>query len=736
MYCPLSALWLNGDIMCKKIELLAPAGSLKTVYDAANSGADAIYAGGLLFGARAYANNLSEQEIIEAIEFLHLHNKKLYLTVNTLLKDDEIKNQLFNYLEKLYINGLDAIIVQDIGVLTFIRKYFPQISVHCSTQMGIMGVESAKLAKSLGADRVVTARELSLKEIEVIHKNVDIEIESFCHGALCYSYSGQCLFSSVIGGRSGNRGRCAQPCRLPYTVSKNNRTINNKDNKYILSLKDMCLIDSIPNMADAGVYSYKIEGRMKRSEYCSIVVGIYRKYMDMYLSGEEYKVSKEDYEILMNAGNRMGFSKGYYYMHNDKKMVTLKKPDYDKGTEEFFDEYSKKYIRNIKEKIKGKIILHKEKPAILELSYNVISVVSEGSIVMKAINQPLSQEKIIKQINKLGNSGFEFEELKVEADYDIFIPVKELNELRRNAVEILKIKILEKYKRNDIKEFTSDKNEKNEYNNSISLTVYVEKLDYAYKALEFDQVKAIYFNYDLLKNDDIVYIIKLCKQKDKKIYLSLPYIFRNDIKEYFEEIFYDKINMVFDGIVIRNFDEYAWIMDKEYDGELITDYSLYSFNSYGDRFFFDNKIDRITIPVELNEKEIRRLYNKNKELIVYGYIPLLVSAQCVNKTLGVCSKSMENLGITDRYNKEFVIRSYCDSCYNVLYNSAPIVLADKMNEIKKLGVAFVRLNFTIEDEYDVKNIINHFIKAINGEEISDNDIISDFTRGHFTRGIE
>ena len=264
----------------------------------------------------------------------------------------------------------------------------------------------------------------------------------------------------------------------------------------------------------------------------------------------------------------------------------------------------------------------------------------------------------------------------------------------------------------------------------------MEKLDYAYKALEFDQVKAIYFNYDLLKNDDIVYIIKLCKQKDKKIYLSLPYIFRNDIKEYFEEIFYDKINMVFDGIVIRNFDEYAWIMDKEYDGELITDYSLYSFNSYGDRFFFDNKIDRITIPVELNEKEIRRLYNKNKELIVYGYIPLLVSAQCVNKTLGVCSKSMENLGITDRYNKEFVIRNYCDSCYNVLYNSAPIVLADKMNEIKKLGVAFVRLNFTIEDEYDVKNIINHFIKAINGEEISDNDIISDFTRGHFTRGIE
>ncbi len=261
------------------MELLAPAGSLDSLKAAVNAGADAVYIGGSRFGARAFADNPEEDQLLEGIDYCHLHGCRIYMTVNTLLKDKELMDQLYDFLLPYYLHGLDGVIVQDLGVVSYIRSCFPELPVHGSTQMTITGPEGASLVKQLGITRVVPARELSLEEVRKIIDETGLEVETFIHGAMCYSYSGQCLLSSMIGGRSGNRGRCAQPCRLPYELYEEDRKIN-KSGSYVLSLKDMCTIDLLPEFEEAGIASLKIEGRMKRPEYTAGVVSVYRKYLD------------------------------------------------------------------------------------------------------------------------------------------------------------------------------------------------------------------------------------------------------------------------------------------------------------------------------------------------------------------------------------------------------------------------------------------------------------------------
>lgn len=307
------------------VEILAPAGSFESMKAAVAAGADAVYIGGSRFGARAYADNPGEDQLLEAIDYVHLYGKKLYLTVNTLMKEEEM-GELYDYLKPYYERGLDAVIVQDLGVLSFVRKHFPGLAIHASTQMTITGVRGAALLKEMGAERVVTARELSLDEIRKIHNQVDVEIESFVHGALCYCYSGQCLFSSLIGGRSGNRGRCAQTCRLPFDVKRGSRSLNGSDEKYVLSLKDLCTLDLIPQMIEGGIFSMKIEGRMKSPRYTAGVVSIYRKYTDLYLKNGKngYQVEEKDRKLLLDLFDRGGQTEGYYRQHNGRDMVVWK----------------------------------------------------------------------------------------------------------------------------------------------------------------------------------------------------------------------------------------------------------------------------------------------------------------------------------------------------------------------------------------------------------------------------
>ena len=277
---------MNSNKRYQNIELLAPAGSMETFRAVINAGADAVYLGGGRFGARAYADNFTEEELLSAIDYAHIHGRKVYLTVNTLFKERELTEDLYSYLLPYYKQGLDAVIIQDMGAFQMVREAFPGLSIHTSTQMTVTNRYGAAMMKEMGADRVVTAREMSLTEIRDIRDHVDIEIESFVHGALCYCYSGQCLLSSMLGGRSGNRGRCAQPCRLSYEVFDEKKhpvkTGKKERDIYILSPKDLCTVSMIPDLIENGVDSFKIEGRMKKAEYAAGVVSVYRKYIDRY----------------------------------------------------------------------------------------------------------------------------------------------------------------------------------------------------------------------------------------------------------------------------------------------------------------------------------------------------------------------------------------------------------------------------------------------------------------------
>ncbi len=314
----------------REVEVLAPAGSLDICKAVIRAGADAVYLGGDMFGARAYAGNLNREEMLEAIDFAHIRGSKIYLTVNTLLKESEINKSLVEYMKPYYEAGLDAAIVQDFGVFNVLRHEFPELALHASTQMTITGSCGAKILKDMGASRIVTARELTSDEIRAIHDKVDIEIESFVHGALCYCYSGQCLLSSMNGNRSGNRGRCAQSCRLAYDVYNNSKRINNNNQNYPLSPKDMCALKVLPDVIDAGVYSLKIEGRMKNVTYASEVTNIYRRYVDMYLAKgrKGYKVSDSDIEELMDIYNRGGFTTGYYKEKKGRTMMSIERPNH------------------------------------------------------------------------------------------------------------------------------------------------------------------------------------------------------------------------------------------------------------------------------------------------------------------------------------------------------------------------------------------------------------------------
>lgn len=316
---------VNCNKNFNRCEILAPAGSYEAMIAAFNAGADAVYAGGQNFGARAYAGNFSNEELIEAIEYAHLFNKKIYLTVNTLLKENEL-NILYEYLEPYYNAGLDAVIVQDFGVLEYIASHFKDLPIHCSTQMTITGPDFAQfLSENKSISRIVTPRELNISEIKDIYEKTGLEIESFVHGALCYCYSGQCLLSSVIGGRSGNRGRCAQPCRLTYSSDE-----LQVKNKHLLSPKDLCTLYILPDILEAGVYSLKIEGRMKKPEYVSGVTAIYRKYADLYFKygREKYSVDEEDIILLKEIYNRGGFTDGFYMCQNSSEIMTIDRPNH------------------------------------------------------------------------------------------------------------------------------------------------------------------------------------------------------------------------------------------------------------------------------------------------------------------------------------------------------------------------------------------------------------------------
>ena len=422
--------------MKSRVELLAPAGNYEAFLGAVNAGADAVYLGGDKFGARAYADNFTTEEICLAIHTAHFMGKKIYLTVNTLVKETEFA-EIYDWLLPFYEAGLDGVIVQDIGVLCYIREHFKGLALHASTQMTLTGAGGASFLKEQGVERIVPARELSLAEVCKIKEQTGLEIECFIHGAMCYCYSGQCLFSSILGGRSGNRGRCAQPCRLPYQIYEGKECIGGVD--YPLSLKDMCTISYIPQLIEAGIDSFKIEGRMKKPEYAAGVTALYRKYIDLYeeKGSAGYHVADEDLEKLRSLYIRSEVQTGYYERHNGWEMITLHTPSYAGSDQELLSQIRSDYVRDVdKLPVKMRVTLKVGEPACLHIiGPQEITVTVYGSMVEAAKKMPLQQENIRKQLEKTGNSLVKVTACEILATGDVFLPVSALNELRRKGVE-------------------------------------------------------------------------------------------------------------------------------------------------------------------------------------------------------------------------------------------------------------------------------------------------------------
>lgn len=749
----------------KELELLAPAGSLKTLKAVIHAGADAVYLGGSMFGARAYANNFNEEELLEAIRFGHIHGRKIILAVNTLLKEYEL-GQLYDYLSPYYEAGVDAVIVQDMGVMEFIKTHFPNLPIHTSTQMTITNVEGARLLKEQGVERVVTAREMSLEEIQRIHDEVGVELESFIHGALCYCYSGQCLFSSIIGGRSGNRGRCAQPCRLSYEVLQGEKSLTGHHATPILSLKDMCTLPFLYELADHGVYSFKIEGRMKTPEYAAGVVSIYRKYMDSYLDGSRIPVEKKDIRALLELGNRGGFTNGYYYHHNDSDMLSGESASHNKSEGVLQDNIRREYVdTELKEKIKGKLILNKECPAKIEVQYGKIKVSYQGDMVLVAQNRPLTKEVVTEKITKTGNTPFVFENLEVTMDDDIFMPVNQLNQLRRGALEALEEALLKPYERTlpELVETSSAETDRQTTGNAIKekqisrqslsqtsgqqsadlsteVRVLIEDAEQLPAVLKADFVDTVYLDCMLYTRENL--ICKLSEDIDrvhasgKKAFYVFPFIFRQQTSLFYEKIMPELKKLPLDGIMVRSLDEIAFV--KEWGNgnwQMVSDSNLYTYSNEAAEYFYRLGMIQDTIPVELNRKEILRRENSRSEMIIYGRLPLMITAQCIHKNTLGCMHQHKVLNLKDRYSVHFPVKNFCSECYNVIYNSLPVCLFKEDVTVKKIAPAALRLSFTTETEEETEQIL-----TIYGDIYKNGGILGQMpmecTNGHFKRGVE
>ena len=710
--------------MNRDVEILAPAGSMECLRAAVAAGADAIYLGGTKFGARAYAQNLSEEDLVQAIEYVHIHGRKIYMTVNTLLKDREL-NELYAYLLPYYKAGLDGVIVQDIGAVKFIGEYFPEMPVHASTQMTITNTLGADFLKRYGITRVVPARELSLKEIRDMKKQTGLEMECFVHGALCYCYSGQCLLSSMIGGRSGNRGQCAQPCRLPYQTE-------GKKPADLMSLKDLCTIDILPELIDAGIDSFKIEGRMKQPEYVYTVVKMYRKYADQYLKLQKegkgkssYHVSEADKRELLATYQRRGYCECYYYQHNGKDMVSLKRPK--NGRDGSAEEKPWQDIK-VQEKINGILTLSVGNRAKLTVSCGDVTVECIGQEVQAAQKQPLDPARIEKQMRKTGNTEFTFDNLEILVEGNVFLPMQALNELRREGIEELTEQIQMQYRREEagcgMKKATAGFDR-----DADGVTETAGKKECCISASVQNKAQL-----DTAVNSKIRYIyleedVEFEREDGVQYFLAMPYIFReNTIKRY--EKMYTEIEKKYDGILIRNWESYAWLKRHEYQKEIRSDYNLYIFNRKTKEELRRLGIARGTASVELNDRELARIGIEEQVFIAYGYQPVMISAGCIQKTSASCDGKGGVLSISDRYQKKFAVRRYCRDCYNVMYNSAPLFLADKAEEVHALAPAELRLDFTTESSGQVKEICHAYTLAFE-KGCKTEPPMQDYTRGHF-----
>ncbi|MPQ44106.1 U32 family peptidase [Clostridium tarantellae] len=784
----------------EKIELLAPAGSMESLIAAINKGADAIYLGGSKFSARAYASNFDNEQMEKAIDYAHSYGVTVYVTINTLIKENEFAEAL-EYIGELYEMGVDALIIQDVGILNKSKQLYPDFELHASTQLSIHNGEGALFFRDNGFLRIVLSRELTLKEIEHISKELGIETEIFVHGALCVSYSGQCLMSSLIGGRSGNRGRCAQSCRLPYTL------IREKDKKeikgYLLSPKDICTIEKVEDLINSGTSSLKVEGRMKRPEYVAGVIESYREAIDNVY--KKRKVSQNKNKIkLMKLFNREGFSNAYLYKNIGKDMMAYETP---RNTGIFIGEALKnreiiltedialkdgirisddgftisKIILNNKEveeakkgdKVKifpnrykahdklykasdikllnslktayenpyeKKILLNSylkfkvDEPCEITVEYNGNYYTKQGDLVQKAVNRPLSKERIEDNFKKSGDIAFKINNIEFVDFEDGFMSVSSINNLRREVLEEIRLYEINKFKRN----------KKIDFNNKLENTRKERDLpEFLITLNTQEQLKAALDNninsiaLDIFgKNEEQLNkkVLKNIKENNIDIYIKTPTIIKEEF-EYICNIIEVNLNNIC-GIVTAN----AGIINRfKNKTKIIGDYKLNIFNSKA-LDFYNKHIEGSCLSIELNRKEIKgALKNKAEgvQFYLYGKPEVMVSEYCpIGSTFGgkTAIKNCDNQCVNnnfilrDRMNQDNVIKTDI-FCRSHIYNTVPINIIYEIEDVKSLGIKSFRIDLIDENYKDASNIIKSVLSTTKMEN-------KNFTKGHYRRGVE
>lgn len=687
------------------IELLAPAGSPAALRAAVQSGADAVYLGIDTFGARQSAENFSLDELPKWIDYCHLYGVDVHVTVNTLIKNNEL-SKLSECVKRLNNAHADALIIQDLGAAEIIKNTVPDMTLHASTQMTVTSLEGVKYLENMGFSRVVLARELSKNEIEYICKNAQAEIEVFVHGAICMCYSGQCLMSSILGGRSGNRGRCAQPCRLPYELMEKGQCAGRG---YILSPKDMSLINELGTLNEAGVKSLKIEGRLKRAEYVSAVVGIYRKYID-----NPKEVTAQDMQELKDAFSRTGFTDGYFKGQLGKAMMSHKISGNSSDNKFTADAVLRTSENANARKIPVNIVGTLKEGAPLEVvMYDNDSNCSDAVGTLNseiAVNKPLDKTRFKEQLLKLGSTPFEAAGAEVCTDSGITIPVKEINAVRRTAVDGLIKKRIERHTGRicDSELFTAHERKEND----IILTAEVSSEEQLEAAIQAG-IKRVYAPARIMN----------------KRLVGMAQSNRTELVEKASEIFSGQ-EITSDAVLVSS----PAAVYKYAEKRLYGDFRLNVFNSRTAEHF--SKLQGITLSPELNLHEIRDILKyttAQTEIIGYGHLPLMIMKNCPVRAMGKCQKGRQIYTLRDRKNEEFPI--ICsDDCRSVLLNSKPLFTADKITDLTDLKINSIRLIFTVEKFSQCGKIIDVYKRAMKGEKIEPMRE-NTFTRGHLYRGV-
>ncbi|HEY5586428.1 MAG TPA: DUF3656 domain-containing protein [Ruminiclostridium sp.] len=825
----------------KKIELLAPAGSYDAFMAAVENGADAVYLGGKLLNARQFAGNFDDEELERALDYAHTRGVKLLLTLNTLVLDTEMQEAL-EYAGRVFEMGMDAFIVQDVGLASILKKAIPELRIHASTQMTTYSSEGVSALEMMGFSRAVLARELSLSEIKNICKNTQLEIEVFVHGALCISYSGQCLMSSIIGGRSGNRGKCAQPCRLPYSIQKDGNSLKSG---YLLSPKDICYIDNLSDLINAGVSSLKIEGRMKSPEYVATVVRIYRKYLDEIEQRRSKEVSKEDMHQLLQSFNRGGFSKGYLQGKTGPNMMAYEKPknwgtylgsvvDQDRNTNSVkiklenslgngdgLEIWSNKLYEDspggiITEIIKDGQLVKRAQPGdvvwvsvikgevengsrvfktsdkqmlnqaaasfakgsrktdvianftlksgqlpVLTLSDDCGNSVSATGELMpeKAINKPLTQERISEQLKKMGSTPFNVAQLNLNIDEDVIIPISELNNIRRKAADLLENQriLLSKKKINtgngelykSLLHFPGNSHNGNK-KVKISAMLYhlADNLD-----LSRINVDRLYLPFTSLMSEAVNNVASKLRAQGKELFAYIPNVIKGKYTKIIEENVQSVAQFV-DGFLVGNIGVVQTIKDKIGENVYIWgDYSLNILNSSSTYHFKELGYSGATLSYELNLSQLNSMSIPQEfetEIGVYGRIPVMTSEYCpvggsvANNEPLKCKTECKNgvYYLKDRKDAMCLVKCDCVDCRSTIFNSNVLFAPDLLRQVCKSGVQYIRLSFVDESVQEIYDIVDlHRSIVTNGNNSFEEDRLIEkikskgFTKGHLQRGV-